>query len=204
MVGSPLEFSSVIQWTGFAMGAVLAVIALGEGQAYFVSMFQVYSQRERMVHDLNPFHHLSVTAMPLLIVAGWAWGRKRPAIPPYFPDSRLCRAMVPISGVVAVLLLSGILGTFHLVFPGEIVETAIHATTVIMAANLLIPVPPLALGRAVFCPFEIWGRHQSILESVGAVFLTGVALVEWWTKVPLLQWLIVPVGEALSRWIVNV
>ena len=43
MVGSPLEFSGVSQWLGFVIGAVLAVIALGEGQAYFVSMFQVYT-----------------------------------------------------------------------------------------------------------------------------------------------------------------
>ncbi len=204
MIGSPLEFSNAAQWVGFAIGAVLAVIALGEGQAYFVSMFQVYSQRERMVHDLNPYHHLDLTSLPLLILAGWTWGKKRPSTPPYFPDSRLSRAMVPIAGGVAVLLLSGILGTFHLVFPGQLVKTAINATTVIMAANLLIPVPPLALGRAVFCQFETWGRHQPNLEPLGAVILTGVALVEWWAKVPLLHRLILPVGEALSRWIVNV
>ena len=62
MVGSPLEFSGVSQWLGFVIGAVLAMIALGEGQAYFVSMFQVYSQREKMVHDLNPSHHVDVSS----------------------------------------------------------------------------------------------------------------------------------------------
>jgi hypothetical protein len=203
MVGSPLEFSGVSQWLGFVIGAVLAMIALGEGQAYFVSMFQVYSQREKMVHDLNPSHHVDVSSLPLLILAGWTWSRKRPVRPPYFPDSRLCCALVPLSGAVAVLLLSGILGTFHMIFPGETVETAIEATTLIMAANLLIPVPPLALGRALCCPFEDWRKHQSSLELGGAVVLTAVVLVEYWARVPLLQRMILPVSETLSRWIVN-
>jgi hypothetical protein len=179
------------------------VIVLGEGQTYFVSMFQVYSQREKMVHDLNPSHHLEVRSLPLLILAGWTWGRKRPVKPQYFPDSRLCCALVPLSGAVTVLLLSGILGTFHLLFPGETVKTAIEATTLIMTANLLIPIPPLALGRALCCPFENWRRHQSSLELAGAVVLTAVALVEYWARVPLLQRMILPVSEALSRWIVN-
>jgi len=89
------------------------------------------------------------------------------------------------------------------IFPGETVETAIEATTLIMAANLLIPVPPLALGRALCCPFEDWRKHQSSLELGGAIVLTALVLVEYWARVPLLQRMILPVSETLSRWIVN-
>lgn len=203
MVGSPLEFTGVTQWLGFGIGSLLAVIVLGEGQAYFVSMFQVYSQREKMVHDLNPIHHIDLLSLPLLILAGWTWGRKRPVKAPYFPDSRLCCALVPLSGAVAVLLLSGILGTFHMLLPGETFKTAIETTTLITTVNLLVPVPPLALGRAVCCPFEGWRRSQSTLELGGAVLLTAVALVENLAKVPLLQRILLPVSEGLSRWILG-
>ncbi|NLI82101.1 MAG: hypothetical protein GX443_10510 [Deltaproteobacteria bacterium] len=203
MVGSPLDLQDLNQWAGFVVGTLLALVVQGEGEAFFVLMFQVYSQREKITYDLNPAHHMDPRALPALIVAGWAWSRKRMVKPPYFPGAWLPCTLVPLAGAIAVVLLCGILGSFYMFLPGQVLRSAVEASTVIAVANLLVPVPPLALGRALFCPFQDATGRERYLDNFGAIVVTGVALVEYWMKWPLFQPLILPVSDFLVRWILQ-
>jgi len=203
MVGSPLEFQNLSQWAGFVFGTVLALIVQGEGQAFFVLMFQVYSQREKVAYDLNPANHIDPRSLPVLILVGWAWNRKRMTKPAYFPGSWIPCTLAPLSGAVAVILLSGILGSVYIFLPGDTLKTAVDACLVIAVANLVIPIPPLALGRALFCPFQNFARHEWAMENLGAAAITVLALVEYWMKWPLLQNMILSICESMSKWILH-
>lgn len=199
-----MELHDVNQWLGFLIGAVLAMIVQGEGQSFFVLMFQVMSQREKAVYDLNPANHFDVRSIPLTLLAGWTWSRKRVVKPAYFPSSRICCSLVPLAGAFAVILLSGILGTFYAFMPGGTIQTAIEASAVIAVANLLVPIPPLALGRALCCPFENSVSHQSSIELVGVITLTGLVFMEYWMKWPLLQHWILTVSRPISKWVLGI
>lgn len=203
MVSSPMEFSDPLQWLGFLIGATLSIIVQGEGQAFFVLMFQAISQRERVVYDLNPLNHVDLRSIPALILAGWAWSRKRFTKPQYFPDSRICSGLVPLAGAISPLLLAGILGTLYALLPGATIQTAVMTSASMAVANLVVPIPPLALGRALCCPFENSIRHQTVAELAGASTITALLILEQWTKWPLLQHWVHSVSAPLSKWVLN-
>jgi len=203
MNGSPLEFQGMAHWLGFLLGALSAMVVQGEGEAYFVLMFEPISRRGKVVYDLNPGHHLDLRSIPLLLLAGWTWSGKRVVRPDYFPNSRTCGALAGLAGGLAVLLMSGILGTLYMFLPFETLETAIRACVLISMANLLIPVPPFALGRALWCPFRDTLKHQKAVEWAGAIAVTALVLLEVWMKSPFLTDRILSPASSMSRWILS-
>jgi hypothetical protein len=203
MIASPMEFEGLNQWLGFIAGAVLGLIVQGEGQAYFVLMFQPFSQREKVTYDLNPFRHIDLLSIPVLILAGWGWSRQRVVEPSYFPDSWICRGLVPLSGAVANMLLAGILGSIHMLVPFAVIEMAVQANILLAVANLAIPVPPLALGRAFCCPFQDPKRPQSIIRLTGAIVLTGVIVLEKTMGWPLLQAWVLFLSTGIAKWVLS-
>ena len=203
MVVSPMEFEGLNQWLGFIAGAVLGLIVQGEGQAYFVLMFQPISAREKVIYDLNPSRHIDLLSIPVLILAGWGWSRQRVVEPSYFPDSWICRGLVPLSGAVANMLLAGILGTIHMLVSLPMVEMAIQATIILAVANLAIPVPPLALGRAFCCPFKDTRRPQSAIQLTGAIVLTGMIVLEKTMDWPLLQAWVLFLSTGIAKWVLS-
>jgi hypothetical protein len=203
MIASPMEFEGLNQWLGFILGAVLGLFMQGEGQAFFVLMFQTISQRERVNYDLNPFHHIDVLSIPVLVFAGWGWTGKRIVEPPYFPDSWICRTLVPLSGSVANLLLVGILGSVHMFVSSDIVEAAVRVNILIAVANLAIPVPPLALGRALCCPFMDPARPRFPIELSGTIILTGLIVFEKVMHWPLLQAWVLFLSTPVAQWVLS-
>jgi hypothetical protein len=203
MVTTPLEFETLNQWLGFVIGAVLALVVQGEGQAYFVLMFQTFSQREKVVYDLNPTHHIDLLSIPVLILSGWGWTKKRIVEPPYFPTSWICRSLVPLSGAVANILLAGILGSIHMLAPSAVVETAVQVNILMAVANLAIPVPPLALGRALCCPFYDPDRPRFLIEFTGAIILTGMIVLERIMNWPLLQAWVLFLSRGITKWVLS-
>lgn len=203
MIASPMEFEGLSQWLGFIAGAVLGLIVQGEGQAYFVLMFQPISQREKVIYDLNPSSHIDLLSIPVLILAGWGWSRQRVVEPSYFPDSWICRGLVPLSGAVANMLLAGILGTIHMLVSLPMIEMAVQANIILAVANLAIPVPPLALGRAFCCPFKDPKPSHSMIQLTGAIVLTGLIVLEKTMDRPLLQAWVLFLSTDIAKWVLS-
>ncbi|HOV86439.1 MAG TPA: hypothetical protein PLM79_08755 [Syntrophobacteraceae bacterium] len=198
-----MEFQGVAQWLGYFLGTLSAVVIQGEGAAYFVLMFEPISRRGKVIYDLNPAHHLDLRSIPLLFLAGWTWSKKCVVKPDYFPNSRISGALTGLAGGLAILLMSGILGTLYMFLPFGALETAIRACVVIAMANLLIPIPPFALGRALWCPFQDTLKHQKAVEWAGAIAVTALVLLEVWMKSPFLTDRIFSPASFLSRWILS-
>lgn len=203
MVNSPLALNGLENCAGFLVGTLLSLVVQGEGQAFFVSLFQPLSQRDRMVYDFNPVHHLDPMAVPLVVLAGWSWGAKRVNLPAYFPDSLTARTLVPISGAIANLLLVGILSSIRMLFPISGIETAIRFAILMALANLTVPIPPMSLGRAACSLFGASVHRQAILERVGAVVLTALVLLEQFAGWGGLQTRLVAMAEAFSHWVLR-
>lgn len=203
MIASPMEFEGLNQWLGFMAGAVLGLIVQGEGQAYFVLMFQPISQREKVIYDLNPSRHIDLLSIPVLILAGWGWSRQRVVEPSYFPDSWICRGLVPLSGAVANMLLAGILGTIYMLVSLPVIEMAVQTNVILAVANLAIPVPPLALGRAFCCPFKDTRPSHSMIQLTGAIVLTGLIVLEETMHWPLLQAWVLFLSTDIAKWVLS-
>jgi hypothetical protein len=203
MIANPMEFEGLNQLLGFILGAVLGLIVQGEGQAFFVLMFRPLSQSEKVNYDLNPFHYIDFLSIPVLILAGWGWTKKRVTEPSYFPDSWICRGLVPLSGAVANLLLAGILGSIHMFVSSDIVEAAVRVNILMAVANLTIPVPPLALGRAFGCAFKDSERPRFLSELTGTIILTGLIVLEKVMHWPLLQTWVVSLSTPVARWVLS-
>jgi hypothetical protein len=200
---SPIEFHEITQWVGFIMGVLLAVIVMGEGQSFFVLMFQPISQRDKLVYHLNPVDHFDPLSIPALLTTGWTWGKKRLKRPPYFPDSWIAGFFVPLSGSISCILLVGVIGSFYMFVPCEIFKKAIEAGTAIGVANFIIPIPPLGLGRAICCPFKDSYKYQATVELAGAMVITALVLVEYWTKFPMLQYWVLSISSGIGKWILR-
>ena len=199
----PVELQSLSQWLGFMVGIISGLIVQGEAQLYFVHMFEIYSQRTKIDYDLNPLHHFDAWSIPALVFAGWTWSRKKVEEPPYFPHTALHRSLIPLAGPVANLALVGILSTLYLFFPGSFLGTAIAANIEIALANLLVPVPPFALGRALTRPFEVLNSCRSSVDRWGAVVIGILLTAEYFGHWSLLKAWISSIGALLYRWVVN-
>jgi hypothetical protein len=197
----PLEFQSIEQWLGWTMGIVASLVVQGEGQAYFVLMFQLLSKREKVVYDLNPVNHIDPRALPVLLMTGWGWGKKRVEEPSYFPRAWPYRSLMHMAAPIANLFLVGILGTIQMFLPSSVVQVAVEFTILLTIANFVVPIPPMALGRALCCPFPALNGNQSTVETVGAVVLTIVVAVGYWTGEPFLQSIILPPSRFIAKWV---
>jgi hypothetical protein len=200
---TPLEFEGFDQWIGFVVGIMLALVVQGEGQEFFVLLFQPLSERKRVVYDLNPLHHFDFLAAPVMVLAGWGWGRKEVIEPPYFPDSSMCRSMIPLSGALASMLLAGILASFDMFIPLPAIKVAVQCSIVMAVANLVIPIPPLGLGRALFSSSRDADRHRKLLERTGALLITTLVLLEYLMHWPLLQAWVGLFAGSISKWLLN-
>jgi len=200
---TPLAFEGFDQWIGFVFGIMLALVVQGEGQEFFVLLFQPLSERKRVVYDLNPLHHFDFLATPVLILAGWGWGRKIIIEPPYFPDSLICRSMIPLSGALASIFLAGILASIDMFIPLPAIKVAVQCSILMALANLIVPIPPLGLGRALFSSFKDADRHRKLLERTGALLITAMVLLENLMRWPLLQAWVGWFARSISKWILN-
>jgi hypothetical protein len=198
---TPMALEGFDQWIGFAFGIMLALVVQGEGQEFFVLLFQPLSERKRVAYDLNPLHHFDFLAIPVLILAGWGWGRKIAIEPPYFPDSSICRGLTPLAGALACILLAGILGSIEMFIPFSATEVAIKFSILMAVANLVIPIPPLGLGRALCSSFRVADRNRELLERGGALLITALVLLENFMHWPLLQAWVGLFAPSISKWI---
>lgn len=197
----PIELNSLEQWLGCVLGILLGLIVQGEAQEYFVHLFETYSKRTPIRYDLNPHHHVDPWSIPVLILAGWGWSKKRVEEPSYFPHSTLARFFIPLSGVVANFTLVGILGTLYLLLPFSLLEVAIAINIQIAFANLMIPIPPLALGRALCCPFESLRQQQFSVDFLGKIVILALVLADYTMHWSLFRpWIMEPSAFVL-KWV---
>jgi hypothetical protein len=203
MMITPMALEGYDQWIGFVFGILLSLVVQGEGQEFFVLLFQPLSERKRVAYDLNPLHHFDFLAAPVLILAGWGWGRKTVVEPPYFPDSPICRGLTPLSGALASILLAGILASIHMFIPFSALETAIKFSVLMAVANLIIPIPPLGLGRAVCASLKVADSNRERMERGGAVMIIAMVLLENFLDWPLLQAWVGLFAPGISKWIIS-
>lgn len=199
----PLELHDFSQWLGCVIGILFGFTVQGNAQIYFVHLFEVMSKRTKIEYELNPNDHIDMWSIPALLFAGWGWTKKQVAEPAYFPATPIPRMLLPLSGPVANLALVGILGTFYIFLPVTVFAVAIVINIQIAVANLLIPIPPLALGRALCRPFDTLRDHQSSLEFVGAIVLGVATAAEYFLHLPLFDTWVKPISAAIFKWVVN-
>jgi hypothetical protein len=200
---TPMALEGLDQWIGFIFAVVFALVVLGEAQQFYVHLFQPLSERTRIHYDVNLLHHYDLLATPVLILAGWGWGSKTVAEPPYFPDSSICRAMKPLSGGLASILLAGIFGSINMFVPFPALEVAVKISVLMGVANLIIPIPPLGLGRALCAYFGIVDRNLEHIECGGALLITALILLENLMHWPLLQAWVGLLAPDVSKWILS-
>jgi hypothetical protein len=197
----PIELTGWDQWLGYVAGLVMSVVVQGEGQDFFMLMFQVLKDRERVIYDLNPLHHLDPRGLPLLVFTGWGWSNKTPTVPDYFPKSWIFHSLIPIAGTIVVFCLVGLMGSIHFFFQLTFLETAAQACTMLAVANLFIPIPPLALGRALCSPFSIYKEHKFAVDSLGTATPTLIIAVAYFMNWPFLRDWVVTISVRFSGWV---
>lgn len=197
----PIELNGLEQWLGCILGILLGIIAQGDAQEYFVHMFETFSKRTKIRYDLNPLHHLDLWSVPVLILAGWGWSKRRVEEPSYFPPSPLARCFIPLAGPIANIALVGILGSLYLLLPLSLLEVAIAINIQIALANFLIPIPPLAFGRALCCPFGSLYNQQTSVELAGKVLIVALVLADYTMHWSLFRSWIMEPSAFILKWV---
>lgn len=199
----PFELRDVSQWFGCVIGLLFGLMVQGNAQIFFVHLFEVMSHRTKIEYDLHPDHHIDVWSVPTLLFAGWGWTKKQIAEPAYFPASPIPRMFLPLSGPIANLALVGILGTFYMFLPFTVFQVAIAVNIQMAVANLLIPIPPLALGRALCRPFETLQSYQAAVQKTGAVLLGMAAAAQYFLHWGLFSAWVKPISALFYKWVIN-
>ncbi|MDY0041108.1 MAG: hypothetical protein RBS57_12420, partial [Desulforhabdus sp.] len=175
----------------------------GDAQEYFVHLFEDLSKRTPIKYEVNPLNHLDLWGIPVLILAGWGWSKRRVEVPGYFPTSPLAACFIPLSGVVANFALVGILSTLYLMLPFSLLEVAIAINIQIAFANLMIPIPPLALGRALVCPFQLSLDQQFSVDFLGKLVILALVVAEYTMHWPLFRPLIMKPSSFVLEWVLR-
>lgn len=199
----PIELQGLENWLGCIIGLALGLVVLGDAQEYFVHLFETLSQRTKINYDPNPLHHLDPWSIPVIILAGWGWSRRRVEEPAYFPLSIALRCLIPVAGPIASFALIGILATFYMFLPLAFFKTAIAINIQIALANLFIPIPPLAVGRALCCFLGRQPGLRSAAESAGTVILLGLVVLDHTLQWSLFaEWVMRPSAVVL-KWVLH-
>jgi len=197
----PIELQSIEQWAGCIVGIVLALIVQGDAQEYFVHMFETFSKRTKVQYDLNPLHHLDPWSIPVLLFAGWGWSNRRVAEPSYFPPRPIPRLLVPLSGPLANFAMVGIMSSLYLLLPISFLEIAIAINIQMALANLIIPIPPLALGRALCSQFEALRVRRQSVEFSGTIIILALVLLEYAAHWNIFRSLIMEPSATILKWV---
>jgi len=201
---SPLNYHFPDQWIGGILGIIAGFIVQGEMQMFFVLLFQNFAERGKVVYDLNPFHHIDPTSLPVILFTGWGWGKKRVEVPPYFPQNRIALGMIHIMAPTANLMFVGTLGSIYLFLHSSILKFAIEINVLIAMANFLIPIAPMALGRAVYTLFPALDGHHATLERYGELLLTLFVIWDYVAKTGIFQSILMPATRFISHLILAV
>ena len=199
----PIELAGLDRWIGFLLGMLAGIIVQGEAQWFYCCLWLPFSQRHQVRYDLNPLNHLSAWNIPALALAGWGWSCKQVAPPPSFPATRLQHGMLHLSSGLANLLLVGILSSLYSFFPYPGFEAAIAINLQMALASLLIPLPPLALGRALGAGLLPPAFQDSRARRIGAVILALLLLAEHIASVPGLRAGIMRLSLAIFPWLLG-
>lgn len=199
----PIELHGFENWLGCIVGLALGLVVQGDAQEYFVHLFELLAKRTKIDYDPNPLHHLDPWSIPIIILAGWGWSRRRVEVPDYFPPSRTLQCFIPLSGPIANFALIGILATFHMFLPLAFFKTAVAINIQIAIANLFIPIPPLAFGRALCGFFSRQPGVRSSVESIGAVILLALVVMDHTLHWSLFgQWVMKP-SAVIAEWVLH-
>ena len=197
----PIELQGLESWIGCIIGLLLGLIVQGDAQEYFVHMFEAFSRRTKIELDFNPLHHFDPLSLPAILFAGWGWSKRRVEEPAYMPPSIIARSCIPLAGAIGSFALAGILGSFYWFWPRPLFEVAIAINIQIALANLLIPIPPLALGRALCRAFPSLRAQQPTLEFMGALAIAALVFLEYTGRLSLFDtWVMAP-SAFITKWI---
>jgi hypothetical protein len=199
----PLYYHEMDQWIGCIVGMIAGFILQGEIQVFFVLLFQNLSERKKVIYDLNPFHHIDPAALPVILLTGWGWGKKRVEVPSYFPQNKVARSIIHLTAPIGNLCLMGVLGSIYMFWQGSILKFAIQINALNAVANFFIPICPMALGRALCTLVPKFEIHRSRMALYGAILLTLLVIWDFWTKAGIFQWLLVPSARFISRLIMG-
>ncbi len=194
----PLHYHNLVQWIGGLIGIIAGFIVQGEMQMFFVLLFQNLSERKRVVYDLNPFHHIDPSSLPVILFTGWGWGKKRVEVPAYFPPNRIAKAAVHMMAPTANMILVGVLSSVYLFAPVPIIKFVVEINALIAMANFMIPIPPMALGRAVHTLLPALDGRLAAFERSGALILTVLVILDYWAKTQVFQSMLMPATRLVS------
>ncbi len=180
MTAVPYAMRSLDEILGVVVGLLLAITIHGEARAFFGLLIQKPSaSREKIPFRFNPLAYLDLRAVPVLVLAGWGWTR-----PPRLSHEDLkghwsYPLLAHLAGPLGNLVLAGVVSTIHdLLFPSAIFKICIAVNIQFAVANFLIPLPPLAVGRALASLLPGWDAREKAIDWAGAVALTGLVIWE--------------------------
>lgn len=197
----PVELQGIEQWAGCIVGIILGLIVQGDAQEFFVHMFETFSQRTKVQYHLNPLNHLDPWSIPVLLFAGWGWSKRRVAEPSYFPARPIPRCLVPLSGPLANFAMVGIMSSLYLILPISFLEIAVAINIQMALANLIIPIPPLALGRALCCQFESMRAQMRSVEFFGTLIILALVLLAYTTRWNIFHSIIMEPSATILKWV---
>lgn len=197
----PIDLQSIEQWAGCIAGIVFGLIVQGDAQEYFVHMFETLAKRTKIQYRLNPLQHLDLWSIPAFLFAGWGWSSRRVEEPAYFPPRPIPRFLVPLAGPLANFAMVGILSSFYIFLPFAFLEIAIAINIQMALANLIIPLPPLALGRALCSAFEVLRPQRRALEFSGTLIILALVLVEYTARWEIFRPLILEPSTVILKWV---
>ncbi|SMC27820.1 hypothetical protein SAMN02746041_03096 [Desulfacinum hydrothermale DSM 13146] len=175
----PYTMRSLDEILGVVVGLLLAVTIHGEARAFFGLLIQKPSPAQAKIpFRFNPIAYLDVRALPVMVLAGWGWTR-----PPRLSTQDLkghwsYPLVAHLAGSLGNLVLAGVVSTLHdLLFSSAMFKICIAVNLQFAVANFLIPLPPLAVGRALALLLPGGDVTAKGIDWAGALVLTG--LVVW-------------------------
>jgi Zn-dependent protease len=199
----PVELQGVSQWGGCATGLLLGMIVQGESQPFYFGLFEDLDRRTRVRYEVNPLRHFDPWSIALLLFAGWGWSSKQLEAPEHVPKTAWHQAFIALSGPIANLLLVGVLSSIFAFLPCTFLEVAITVNVQMALANLLIPLPPMALGRAIGRARGVWGAPLRAYEQAFVVLLSMVVLLEHFQHWVLVRHWITLLSDAVLKYVTH-
>ncbi len=162
---------------GCLVGILLAVTIHGEAQSFFALLIRKPADlRGKIPFRFNPLAYIDLRSLPLLFLAGWGWTRRPQVSAGDLKGHWLYPVLAHVSGGLGNLVLAGVLSTINeYLFASTMFQMAIAVNIQFAVANLLVPVPPLGMGRALFSHVPDSWNKPGLVDWFGAVILTGAA-----------------------------
>jgi len=181
----PLALRGFDNWLGCVVAVLIAATIQGEAQVFFSVLVRPKARLKDVRFSFNPLEHLDLRSLPVFVLGGWVWNKAGILTAPEIRGHWVYPSLTAVAGAVGNLLLAGIFTTLHdLFFASPIMKIAIMVNLQVALGNLLLPIPPLALGRAFLVHLPAYRDRPAVVDWVGSALLTAWIAAEYWRVLP--------------------